>query len=154
MKITVPLQLREVCEACDMQHVSFFSLFGSSLSPFHVRTLQTWGRATKRKAIYLWPSTMARKSERTALTVWYRKALFALHCSRVFQFGSKAMVYQPWSKATVSLVACTTESYLSFLQLCTQYNLPHPPFSPLLLSHFIVTFLKGLWKYYAVLHYI
>lgn len=107
----------------------------------HARTLHTWG-------------TEARRSEKTAHTVWDRKVLVAFHCSRVFQSGPKAVVYQPWSKATVPVVVYKTESYLSFLQLCTQYNLPHAPLSFLLLSYFVVTFVKGPWKYYAALLYI
>lgn len=99
----------------------------------HARTSHTWG-------------TEARRSEKTALTVWYRKALVAFHCSRVSQSGPKAAVYQPWSKAAVPVVVYKTESYLSFLQLCTQYNLPHAPLSFLLLSYFVVTLRKRPMK--------
>lgn len=88
----------------------------------------TWRTANKEKLLnfHLLPSTAAR-SEKTALIFWYGKALVALHCSRIFQSCSKAVAYQPWLKAPISLAAYTAESYLAFLQLCNQHNLPHAP---------------------------
>lgn len=107
----------------------------------------TWRTANKEKLLnfHLWPST-ATRSEKTTLVFWYGKALVALHCSRVFQSCSKAVVYQPQLKAPVSLAAYTAESYLAFLQLCTQHNLPHAPLSPL--SKSVTTSVKGPWKWF------
>lgn len=138
------------CSACDTEYISFFSPFVSSPSPSHARWLQTWGRASKRTAVYAWPSTTARKRTRTALTVWESPVCFPL-------LQGVPVWLQVCGVSALAKGRCFSSSlhnYLSFFQLCTHYNISHLLLSPLLLPHFIVAFIRGPREYYVALHHI
>lgn len=123
-KIAVSLQLRGVRPV--MQSTFHFS---PHLCPHPAHLMQDGCKLEEelaREQLFI-PDLQQQQGRGQGLLLQYGKALFVFHCCRVFQFGFKSVVYQPWSKAAVSLAVCTSiYLFSSFVPVITSHILSFP----------------------------
>lgn len=131
---TGPLQLRQGTYPCDMEYCSLFSVSILNQPVATMQELRTPEELKQGGVRRLLLRSGIGKPSLLSIALGYPSLVPRLR------------FISCWSKATVPVVVYKTESYLSFLQLCTQYNLPHAPLSFLLLSYFVVTLRKRPMK--------